>query len=43
LVKEYGDDEEEAEELKKTRDFDDFKDEHPRGSGNTGTKGYKYS
>jgi len=42
LVKEYGDDEEEAEELKKTRDFDDFKDEHPRGSGNTGTKGYKY-
>jgi len=43
LVKEYGDDEEEAEELKKTRDFDDFKDQNPRGSGNTGTKGYKYS
>jgi len=42
LVKEYGDDEEETEELQKTRDFDAFKDEHPRGSGNTGTKGYKY-
>jgi len=43
LVKEYGDDEEEAKELKKTRDFDDFKDQNPRGSGNTGTKGYKYT
>jgi len=42
LVKEYGDDDDEAEELKKTRDFDDYKDDHPRGSGNTGTKGYKY-
>jgi hypothetical protein len=42
LVKEFGDDEEEAKELQKTRDFDAFKDEHPRGSGNTGTKGYKY-
>jgi len=42
LVKEYGDDDDEAEELKKTRDFDSYKDDHPRGSGNTGTKGYKY-
>jgi len=42
LVKEYGDDDDEAEELKKAREFDLFKDEHPRGSGNTGTKGYKY-
>uniref|UniRef100_A0A6B2L9C4 TAP42-like family protein n=1 Tax=Arcella intermedia TaxID=1963864 RepID=A0A6B2L9C4_9EUKA len=42
LVKEYGDDDEEMEQLKKDREFDDYKDEHPRGSGNTGTKGYKY-
>jgi immunoglobulin-binding protein 1 len=41
-VKEFGDDDDEAEELKKTREFDNFKDENPRGSGNTGTKGYKY-
>jgi len=41
LVREFGDDSDE-EEVKKERDFDDYKDEHPRGSGNTGTKGYIY-
>jgi len=42
LIKEFGDDDDEAEELQKTRDFDEYKDQNPRGSGNTGTKGYKY-
>lgn len=45
LVKEYGDgdnSEDDEIKLKETRDFDDWKDEHPRGSGNTGTKGYYY-
>jgi len=41
LVKEYGDEDNDT-KLQETRDFDDWKDEHPRGSGNTGTKGYKY-
>eukprot|EP01126_Amoeba_proteus_P031639 TRINITY_DN309_c0_g1_i13.p1 TRINITY_DN309_c0_g1~~TRINITY_DN309_c0_g1_i13.p1 ORF type:complete len:144 (+),score=49.27 TRINITY_DN309_c0_g1_i13:775-1206(+) len=41
LVKEYGDDEDET-KLKEKREMDDWKDDHPRGSGNTGTKGYRY-
>jgi len=39
MVKEW---EEDEAELKKERDFDEFKDDNPKGSGNTGTKGYKY-
>jgi len=43
LVKEYDDDQgNDQEEVYKQRDFDAFKDDNPRGSGNTGTKGYKY-
>jgi len=43
LVKEYGDDQgNDVEDIYKQREFDAFKDDHPRGSGNTGTKGYKY-
>jgi len=41
LIKEYGDSDDD-EELMKNRDFDSFKDDHPRGSGNTGNKGYFY-
>ena len=40
LVKEFGDDS--SEETKKQREWDDFRDENPKGSGNTGTKGYFY-
>lgn len=41
-MKEFGDSDDDEVKLKETRDFDDWKDDHPRGSGNTGTKGYKY-
>jgi immunoglobulin-binding protein 1 len=43
LVAEWGDaDKEDDEKVKKDRDFDDWKDLNPKGSGNTGTQGYKY-
>jgi len=44
LVKEYGDDAEVENEIElyKKREFDDWLDDNTKGSGNTGTKGYKY-
>jgi immunoglobulin-binding protein 1 len=42
LVKEFGDSDDDEEELKKQRDWDAWKDDHKRGEGNTGTKGYFY-
>jgi len=47
LVKEFGDpDDDEVEggenNVFKKRDWDDWKDDNPKGSGNTGTKGYNY-
>jgi len=43
IVVEYNDDQgEDTENIYKQREFDAFKDDNPRGSGNTGTKGYKY-
>jgi len=43
-VKEFGDDDLEDDEtkLKEARDWDAWKDDNVRGSGNTGTKGYFY-
>lgn len=35
-------DKEDEEELMKTREFDAWKDDNPKGSGNTGARGYKY-
>jgi len=42
LVKEFGDSDDDEAELKKNRDWDDWKDDHKKGEGNTGTKGYYY-
>jgi len=42
LVKEFGDSDDDEVELQKKRDWDDWKDEHKKGEGNTGTKGYHY-
>jgi len=43
LVKEFGDpDDETEEELMKAREWDAWKDDHKKGEGNTGTKGYFY-
>jgi len=43
IVAEYKEDQgEDVEDIHKQREFDAFKDDNPRGSGNTGTKGYKY-
>jgi hypothetical protein len=41
--KEEGPEEDSDEEgIYKKRDWDDFKDNNPKGSGNTGNKGYVY-
>jgi immunoglobulin-binding protein 1 len=42
LVKEFGDSDDDEVELQKKRDWDDWKDDHKKGEGNTGTKGYHY-
>jgi len=42
LVKEFGDSDDDEVELKKKRDWDDWRDDNKKGSGNTGTKGYYY-
>eukprot|EP01125_Pyxidicula_operculata_P020966 TRINITY_DN7893_c0_g2_i1.p1 TRINITY_DN7893_c0_g2~~TRINITY_DN7893_c0_g2_i1.p1 ORF type:complete len:372 (+),score=77.86 TRINITY_DN7893_c0_g2_i1:630-1745(+) len=43
-VKEFGDpdSDDDNEKVRKDRDWDNWKDDNPYGSGNTGTKGYKY-
>jgi len=44
IVQEFEEDEytKNERELNQKREFDDWLDEHPKGSGNTGTKGYYY-
>jgi len=43
IVQEYEDDNKINErEIQQKRDYDEWSDENPRGSGNTGTKGYYY-
>jgi len=42
LVKEFGDSDDDDVELQKKRDWDDWRDDHKKGEGNTGTKGYHY-
>jgi hypothetical protein len=42
LVKEFDDSSDDAEEVRKKREWDEWKDDNPVGSGNTGTKGYMY-
>eukprot|EP01128_Nolandella_sp_AFSM9_P006976 TRINITY_DN3703_c0_g1_i1.p1 TRINITY_DN3703_c0_g1~~TRINITY_DN3703_c0_g1_i1.p1 ORF type:complete len:389 (+),score=124.41 TRINITY_DN3703_c0_g1_i1:107-1168(+) len=45
-IEEWGDndlDKEDPNEVYKEREMDEFKDDNPRGSGNTGTKGYAYA
>lgn len=42
LVKEFGDSDDDEAELQKKREWDEWKDDHKKGEGNTGTKGYHY-
>jgi len=42
LVKEYQNPEEDENEVYKKREWDEWLEENPKGSGNTGTKGYYY-
>jgi len=44
IVQEFEEDEytKNERELNQKREFDDWLDDHPKGSGNTGTKGYYY-
>jgi len=45
MVEEWGDndlDKEDEAQVYKDREMDDWKDLNPKGSGNTGTLGYKY-